>query len=694
MLICRPLEDSAPKHLLESPQSRFCMQILDTYFEILKQLNRYERREAQERMVSQVAKSFADKESLVIEAGTGSGKSFGYLIPALFEKIRHGDSKQKPVVISTATIALQEQLMEKDIPFLAKAAGMEKLEVRLVKGRGNYLCIQKLTELERQIKPHSSEMLHINYLKGELSRGWDGDLANLELSIPQELWKEVRSDSEDCLGRRCRFYDQNPYRKAREDLDQADILIANHALYLQDLSASQSLLPPHETVVFDEAHQLKHWALSAFTIRIGKFATQKLLQKIHRRLQPLPEHFHHLIADSEAAIFEWLFRSENSVFRLYPDELFLHLIKKHIQVLQDLEQWLAGMDVKQLSIIRPDLIESDLDLDKARVQREKLKQQLQGLIARWEFFLEEDPFLKHRVNWVEVDRERLYYELKSTPLNIAEMMGTQLWQQKTAVLTSATLAVNHKLDFVRKDLGIGEEANDLVLPSPFRYEDQCVLYLPTSLPDPNSDQYNIAITEEIADILHVSQGRAFVLFTSNSAMHRVSHALIPRLPFPCKVQGDMPRNRLIEWFKETPNSVIFATATFWEGIDVPGDSLSCVIMDKIPFSPPNDPVNQAVVDYIKARGEDWFGQYVLPQAVIKLKQGFGRLIRAGDDKGLVAILDPRIRQKGYGKIIQRSLPAVQTVYRLDDVPFWLFGLAGQVNEDDAALITSDLPQAI
>ncbi len=646
------------------------MDILSRYFEILQQFNRYERREAQEQMVARVAESIETGKSLVIEAGTGSGKSFGYLIPALFHKAVDGNGKKRPVVISTATIALQEQLLQKDIPFLAKATGQENLQVKLVKGRGNYLCIQKLTEVERQIRPNSGEFLHLQYLKGELDRGWDGDMANLEIAIPFELWKEIRSDSEDCLGRRCRFYDRNPYRKARENLDEADILIVNHALYLQDLGAAQSLLSPHDTVIFDEAHQLKHYALGAFTVRIGKYATQKLLQKIHRRLQPLPEHFHHLIADSEAAIFDWLYRSETNTFRLYPDDLFLYVIKKHIQVLQDLELWLGGMDLKQLKVMNP-AIESELDMDRVSVQREKITNQLRGLITRWEYFLEEDPFSKQRVNWVEVDRDRLYYELKSTPLNISDMMATMLWKEKTAVLTSATLAVNHSLDFVRKDLGI-EGASDLVLPSPFRYEDQCVLYLPDNLPEPNSDAYNPAITTEIAAILHKTQGRAFVLFTSNVSMRRVSNALIPNIPFPSKVQGELPRNRMIEWFKETPNSVIFATSTFWEGIDIPGESLSCVIIDKIPFSPPGDPVNQAVTDYIKARGEDWFGKYVLPQAVIKLKQGFGRLIRAADDRGLVAILDPRIRKKGYGRVIQKSLPAVQTIHRLEDLPQWLF----------------------
>lgn len=658
------------------------MDILAKYFEILQQFNRYERREAQERMVARVSQSMEQRENLVIEAGTGSGKSFGYLIPTIFYRSRDENGRKKPIVISTATIALQEQLLQKDIPFLAKATGMEELKARMVKGRGNYLCIQKLTEVERQIRPNSSEMLHIQYLKGELDRGWNGDLANLDIAIPPELWKEVRSDSEDCLGRRCRFYDRNPYRAAREDLDEADILVVNHAFYLQDMAAGQSLLPHHDTVIFDEAHQLKHYALGALTVRIGKFATQKLLQKIHRRLQPLPEHFHHLISDSEASIFEWLFRSETPVFRLVPDDLFLYLIKKHIQVLQDLELWLTGMDVKQLTIV-----ESELDLDRVKVQRDKLVGQLRGLLGRWEFFLEEDPFSKQRVNWVEVDRDRLYYELKSTPLNIAEMMSNLLWKEKTAVLTSATLAVNQNLSFVKKDLGIAE-GDDLLLPSPFKYEDQCVLYLPSTLPEPNSDQFIYAITEEIARILALSQGRAFVLFTSNHAMHRVANGLIPHLPFPCKVQGELPRNRLIDWFKETPNSVIFATSTFWEGIDIPGEALSCVIMDKIPFSPPGDPVNQAVVDYIKARGDDWFSQYVLPQAVIKLKQGFGRLIRSAEDKGLVAILDPRIRQKGYGKVIQRSLPAVQTVYRLEDVPFWLFAdelpALSAVSEDESS----------
>lgn len=646
--------------------------VLDTYFKILGQFNAYERRHAQETMASAVAEALSTKTNFLIEAGTGSGKSFGYLIPILHQFKNPETDNTMPVVISTATIALQEQLMEKDIPFLSKTADIQDLKVQLVKGRGNYLCIQKLNELERQIKPNSSAMLHVNYLKSELEQSWNGDLATLELSIPNDIWHAVRSDSEDCLGRRCRFYEENPYRKARESLEDAHILVANHALYLQDITSGQSLLPPHQQVVFDEAHQLKQWALNAFTIRIGKFATQKLIQKIHKRLQSLPDEFHQRIMDSEAALFEHLFQAEQAVSRLYASERFIFLIATHIAILQDLEVWIASLDMKQLTVSRPDLIQSDLDLDKARIQREKIKQQVQGLITRFEFFLEANPFLKHRVNWVEVDRDRLYYELKSTPLNIAEIMATQLWEEKTGILTSATMAVNNRLQFIRTDLGLTEDTEELVLPSPFEYKHQCVLYLPDHLPQPSSKEFIAESVLEIEKILSVTDGRAFVLFTSNQAMYQVSAALMTRVPFPCKVQGDMPRNRLVEWFKETPNSVIFATATFWEGIDVPGDSLSCVVMDKIPFASPADPVHQAMIDYIQSKGGDWFSGYSLPQATIRLKQGFGRLIRTSHDKGLVCILDPRIRQKGYGKIIQRSLPEVETITRLENIPEWLF----------------------
>ncbi|MEM0950831.1 MAG: ATP-dependent DNA helicase [Cyanobacteria bacterium P01_H01_bin.74] len=656
--------------------------VLETYFKILEQFQRYERRESQEKMVLAVDAALKNKAHVIIEAGTGSGKSFGYLIPVLHQFLSEdaplGSEGAMPVVISTATIALQEQLMQKDIPFLTQAAGIQDLNVQLVKGRGNYLCIQKLNELERTVKVGSPTMLHIQYLKASLEEGWTGDLADLEMSVPPELWQEVRSDAEDCLGKKCRYFDQNPYRLARESLEKAHLLVVNHALYLQDAASGQSLLPIHEQVIFDEAHQLKQWALNAFTIRIGKFATQKLIQKIHRRLQSIPDEFHHRIIDSEAALLDLFFQEDTAVSRLYASAEMLYRVANQIVILQDLEQWIGGLDMKQLPSLRPDLIQSDLDLDKARIQREKLKQQLQGLISRWEFFLEANPFEKARVNWISVDRDRLYYELKSTPLNSADILSTQIWESKTGILTSATLAINNQLQFICSDLGLNPACEQLILPSPFNYKAQCVLYLPDAMPLPNSNHYLEACCLEIERVIHQCHGNALILFTSNAAMHQATAFIAPKTAYPVKAQGDMPKNRLIDWFKSTPNSVLFATATFWEGIDIPGDALRCVVIDKIPFASPGDPVNKAMVDYITANGGDWFSEYALPKAIIRLKQGFGRLIRTNQDKGLVCILDARIRKKGYGKIIQRSLPQVTVFSGLDQLPEWVFEGAEQV----------------
>lgn len=623
------------------------------YLEIAQQLPGYEPRPIQEAMVCNVYHALQNRSTLVVEAGTGAGKSFGYLIPALV-------STQRPIVISTGTIALQEQLMEKDIPFVAKAAGIENLKVKLVKGRRNYLCIQKLQEFEKTLSPQAPERLYTNIIKSAFQDGWDGDKATLDFEIPKEIWEEVQSDSEDCLGHKCIYYDDNPYRLAREDLDEADILVVNHALYLQDLISGQALLPTHDVVMFDEAHHLKSIALRAFTARIGKFATNKLLRKIDRRLQPVPEDYQQAIVQNDAQMLQWLFRHEKQTFKIYPDEMFLHLVTQQLEVLTELRNWLSSVNVTQLT-----LVTNDLEKDRAIVQREKLLSQLGNLLDRWEFFLTDSHM--DRVNWAEVHAERLYYEIKSTPLNISEQFAQLLWLEKYGVLTSATLSTNQNLQFFRQELGIPSQPNpqDLILESPFHFPSQCELYLPPEMPDPNDPLFQAAIAEEAVKILHHTQGRAFVLFTSYAAMQKVSAAVIPQVPFPCKTQGDLPKNRLIEWFKTTPNSVLFATATFWEGIDIPGASLSCVIIDRIPFSTPDEPVHSAMIERLKKLNQDWFNGYVLPEATIRLKQGFGRLIRSKTDKGIVAILDPRLKTKGYGSKILRSLPKAKIITSLD-----------------------------
>ncbi len=645
--------------------------ILKDYQSLIEGLEGYERRKSQEMMVAQIAKGLEAEKSVIVEAGTGSGKSFGYLIPLLLSDVR-------PIVITTATIALQEQLINKDIPFLLEAMGLSDLKVKLVKGRGNYLCIQKMQELERNLTPRSRHMLNLQYLKGSLQDDWDGDRAVLDMSVPNDFWNEVRSETDDCLGNKCVYFKENPYRMSREDLDKADIIVANHALYLQDVVSGGTLLPKHELVVFDEAHQIKSYASNAFTARIGKYASTRLIQKISRRLQPVPDDVVSGLADSESRLMAWLFRSRQEVFRLYPDDEFYDLIDAQIEILTDLRTWLGGMDIQQLSL-EVSHIENEQDIDKAATQKAKLLEQLNGLITRWQFFAKcpLEDFTDNmgegleRVNWAEINKDRIFFEIKSTPLDVADILTQYCWKEKTAILTSATLSIGDSLRFFQRDVGM-ENAEQSILPSPFKYAEQSALYLPQGMPEPNDETFAAAVANETIKILRKSNGRALVLFTSNNNMHLVSQSVIPQVLYPCKVQGDMPRSRLIDWFKETENSVIFATATFWEGIDIPGESLSCVIIDKLPFAPPNEPVTQAVVDHMKRKGENWFGDFSLPNAIMRLKQGFGRLIRTRMDKGLVAILDNRVMTKGYGRTVLKSLPKVPIYYDLDAVPDALF----------------------
>lgn len=640
------LQTSAPTTITEPPPS---------FGTILAKLPGYEPRPNQEWMAQRITDAMGMGQTCVIEAGTGSGKSLAYLIPLVL-------GSHRPVVISTGTIALQEQLLHKDIPFALEAAQCGHLKVKLVKGRRNYLCIQKLEDVERTLSPSAPERLYTRYLKAELAQGWNGDKATLDMEIPKELWQEFESDSEDCLNSRCQYFQENPYRQAREGLEKADILVVNHALFLQDLLTGQGLLPAHSIVILDEAHQFHSYALKAFTERIGRFATQKLIRKIHKRLMPIPDLMQQALMDTDASLLSWLMRWNRPTFKLEPDLDFMQGVDQQVTLLQDLRQWLGVMDVTQLP-----LIETEQEADKATAQRQKLVDQLDNLIVRWDyFFAEHHP---DRVNWVELQSDKLYFELKSTPLDLAERLQEHLWQDKTAILTSATLATNGALSHFRQQLGLlpSPPQWDLVLDSPFDYPSQCQLYLPESMPDPNDPMYWPAVVESVVSLLHRSQGRAFVLFTSNEAMKKVCSAVIPRITYPTKMQGDLPKHRLIDWFKQTPNSVLFATATFWEGVDIPGEALSAVIIDRIPFQAPDDPVHQAVIDRMKRQGQDWFGGYVLPEAAIRLKQGFGRLIRSRSDCGFVAILDPRMTTKGYGKKLLRSLPKVPIVRSLEQL---------------------------
>lgn len=617
------------------------MEFLDRFDSAIRLHPRYEPRPAQQEMAAFVHRALTEGTSAILEAGTGSGKSFAYLIPLL--------EQEGPLVVSTGTIALQEQLLQQDIPFLQKA--FRGFSYALAKGRSNYLCRQKYWEIDRTLGPTDPLRAEFARLMKEMPH-WSGDLADLPFVPSPALWSELASDADDCLGARCEFLELCPVRMARQRIAQSELIVANHALYLSDLASGGAILPEHGCVVLDEAHRLPAIATEAFSTVIGRFALTRLVQKIRRRLGWLPDELSFPLVGLDSRLMNWVLKGDRPQYRLYPDSEFLDIAGNMIERLEEMKVWL------QDEAIEPE------DSPKIEAHRDRLLHQTDGLQARWMCFADGDSALLDHVYWVEQEPMRGYFELRCAPLDAGEILAESLWVKRQAILTSATLSVNGNFDYFCRQIGL-KEVPTVSIPSPFDYEQQVMLYVPRYLPEPNEPEFANYARDAIFDIVGKTKGRALVLFTSYRAMHGAFHTLSSRIPFPLKQQGEAPRSQLIEWFKTTPNAVLFATSSFWEGVDIPGDALSCVIIDRIPFSVPDDPVIQAQIERMKSQGKDWFNEFTLPQAIIKLKQGFGRLIRSQADHGVVAILDNRLFTKNYGRTILKSLPDCPKVRDLD-----------------------------
>ncbi len=622
--------------------------------DVLSKLPGAEHRPQQLEMARLIEKAIATGRHALIEAGTGSGKSFGYLLPILESK--------KTAVISTGTIALQEQLLGKDIPFLQQVYRPE-LKVAMAKGRSNYICLRKLWEADQRVGPFDPLRPQVDGLLKRAQAGdWNGDKADLEFVVDWRLWAdELASDREDCLGPRCPNFMVSPHRVARIKCDDSELIIANHALYFTDLVTNAGVLPKHDLVIFDEAHHLERAATSALSVQIGRWSGTKLLQRVRRRFPALPVSLAEGMQEAEARVMEWVFSQGPGQRPLDGAPLFAVAAGAVAREVEELVAWIGRAGIDQMSLLDDD---AEMGKQRAELQKDQLQGMAQNLVQRWEYFADLST-KKDRANWMQVDPSRDSFELRSAPLDVSAMLRNLLWTKRTAILTSATLAVDGGFQFVKGELGI-DDAEEAVLGSPFDFPNQAFLYVPRHLPLPNDPGFLEAIIPEIEQCLYWTRGRAFVLFTSYRAMREVAQRLGPKLPFPSKTQEDLPRQRLIDWFKSTPHSVLFATATFWEGVDVPGDALSCVIIDKLPFASPDDPVVQARTEQMKAKGQDWFAEFMLPKAVLALKQGFGRLIRTRTDKGLVAILDRRLLTHRYGDTILRSLPPARRITRIPD----------------------------
>jgi ATP-dependent DNA helicase DinG len=601
----------------------------------------YEFRGSQLAMAEVVDTAFQKHQHAVIEAGTGTGKTLAYLIPA----IRSG----RRVVISTATKSLQEQLFNKDVPFLQKHFA-PNLKAALMKGRNNFLCRQKVHQIEGQaVLRGIDEVDWFSQIKDWEKLTETGDRAELTfLPDDAELWHRIDARSDLCTGQKCPEFGRCFITAMHQRAQEADLIIVNHHLFFADLAIRQddfgSILPEYSAVVFDEAHEIEDVASDYFGRRVSSYQFEELVRDTEAMLRVLkveasPLRKHLIRVRERARTFFENFPEREGRFPFGPNERKAFL-ERNASAFEDLSAAVKRIET-ELSAITP---KPEEILTLARRAAE--------LRREFTFLLESEE--KSYVYWYE--RRGKGIVLTATPIDVSEILREKLFDQfDTVVLTSATLAVGGRFDFLKQRLGV-LPAKETVLPQEFDFHEQALLYIPQAMPDVRHESFSSRAAHEISKLLEISKGRAFCLFTSYAQMKVVHELVAGRVSFPTFLQGTAPRSTLLERFRNTPNAVLFATASFWQGVDVQGSQLSCVIIDKLPFAVPSDPIVAARVRALQEDGRNPFAEYQVPEAVLALKQGFGRLIRSKTDRGILAILDNRITRMQYGKIFLESLP--------------------------------------
>jgi ATP-dependent DNA helicase DinG len=612
----------------------------------------YEFRRGQLQMAQAVEEALAEKRHLIVEAGTGTGKTLAYLLPV----IRSG----KRVIISTGTKNLQEQLFHKDVPFLEQALfpnGEGKLNVCYMKGRNNYLCRKKLYDLTDQpVLSGLEEIEHYRAIAAWEKTTQTGDRAELaELPEASALWHKLDARSDTCLGQKCSAFETCFITAMHRRAMESDIIIVNHHLFFADLGIKQQaedapdagILPDCGTVIFDEAHELEDVAGSYFGISLSNVRLEELARDVEASLQR-----NRLYTPSLSGAIKSLRERAQFFFAVLPAGDGRFAFENRREFLEE--------NGEEFIALNQALHRIGAELEKLPQKPEEIynfARRAQEIQTHLTFLLEDEN--PNTVFWIERrrgGRERHNVFLQATPIDVGPILRECLWSKlETAVLTSATLAVGGGFEYMRRRLGL-EHARDLVLPSHFDYESQALFYVPPDLPDPRTPQFTAKAADRIRRLLDITRGRAFVLFTSYAQMNDVYQRLLGELEFPMLLQGDAPKNALLEEFRLTPNAVLFGTSSFWQGVDVQGEQLSSVIIDRLPFAVPSDPVVAARVKAIDAEGGNAFFQYQVPAAVITLKQGFGRLIRSLHDRGLLTLLDNRILKKHYGRVFVESLP--------------------------------------
>jgi ATP-dependent DNA helicase DinG len=683
-----------------------------------QKLNNYEHREQQIDMLQAVARAFNEDGIAAIEAGTGTGKTFAYLVPALFWALKN----KERVVISTNTINLQEQLMKKDIPTLLSALDVACTAV-LVKGRGNYVCLRKLFMLEREfdLLTTAEDRDTLKAIIAWTRRTRDGSRSDLNFVPKQDIWEQVSSESDTCMRARCTYFADCFVNKARREAASADLLIVNHHLLFADLSvrstthsySDMAILPGYNRVIFDEAHNIEDSASSYFGARVTRIGLLRLLGRIYQyhkrkrergliplirkklmRLERLNEKIDEIILDIQNeiipvknelemaagdafdAIHEFIVLksgiTEREIkWRVGPEFAADVTWREECQpavsrFLADLRTVISriALLLKRLSILEKDMKE-EVSFADERVELRAICNRLDSAAANIEDVLFGDS--SDRVRWIETSavRKAAVVRLFSVPVDVGPVLAEHVYSVfPTVVLTSATLTVVDRFDFIAGRIGLDrvetDRLNFVSLPSPFDFENQAIIGIPQDIPVVNDPQYRDALVQAIFRCLSITRGRAFILFTSFRMLNFVYADLAPDLERLLGIsvlrQGDDNRTSLLDRFRRDTSSVLFATLSFWEGVDVEGESLECVALARLPFKVPDEPVTQARAEAIEKRGGNPFVEYSVPLAVIKFKQGFGRLIRNRTDRGAVLLLDKRVIERFYGQAFLNSLP--------------------------------------
>lgn len=619
----------------------------------------FEFRAGQLHMARAVDQVFGEGGKLLAEAGTGTGKTLAYLIPAV--------QSGRRVVISTATRNLQEQIARKEVPFLRERMGL-KFTALTMKGRDNYLCLHRLEEFTRQARfDFVEEIEQFGIVKRWAPVTETGDRAEVPgLSDEARFWREINARSDTCVGRRCPVYDDCHLVKMRRRAEESQLLIVNHALLFADLAVRAGdfgqVIPDYDSLVIDEAHRVEEMATQYFGRRLSSWQIRDVAEDARRKASNLAGESGVLSAAAALGqlsmeLFDPLRERGEGRHSLPAGETR----KEAEEAAERLKKELRRMDSALAGLIVADEAEME-GIGAVRRRCGDMQDDLDEILRSGD---------AETVQWIDVKRSGVI--LHASPIDVAGPLREQLFDPlRTVVLTSATLSVDGSLEFLHQRLGL-QDAEDVLVGSPFQYEQQGRLFLPDDLPEPSSREFIPQAARVVRQLLEITEGRAFLLFTSFAHLRSMARLLKDETGYRLMVQGEAPREQLLDRFMKSPRAVLLGADSFWQGVDVPGEALSLVIIDRLPFAVPDDPLLAARLDRIRQEGGNPFMEYQVPKAVLSLKQGAGRLIRTRQDRGILCILDPRLTRKRYGRAFARSLPPFPPETDLDAVRFFFRG---------------------